>query len=279
MPFFSPLWYGDRGSSSSTTCTPRCGGWSCRRAGPLGDPWSAGSRPVLPAEPDRDAVGVLAAEIVDMLGSGRPGQRGAARGRPPLQPGGHRSPTPLVVAVGRLVPVKRFDVLIGPGQVKTGSPSSGRHRRRGVRAAAARGARDGRGRGLDQLARSCRGRGTGDWYRRAWVVASTSQREGWGMTLTEAAACGTPAVATASPGMPTRWSTASPACWWRTWVTPRPRSGASRATTCCAAASPRRAGPSPPVHLGRHRPPRPRGAGPGGDTGILRSPGLEAAGD
>ena len=35
-----------------------------------------------------------------------------------------------------------------------------------------------------------------DWYRRAWVVASSSQREGWGMTLTEAAACGTPAVAT-----------------------------------------------------------------------------------
>jgi glycosyltransferase involved in cell wall biosynthesis len=35
-----------------------------------------------------------------------------------------------------------------------------------------------------------------DLYRRAWVVASTSAREGWGMTLTEAAACGTPAVAT-----------------------------------------------------------------------------------
>ena len=27
-------------------------------------------------------------------------------------PGGQRSPTPLVVAVGRLVPVKRFDVLL-----------------------------------------------------------------------------------------------------------------------------------------------------------------------
>ena len=39
-----------------------------------------------------------------------------------------------------------------------------------------------------------------DWYRRAWVVASSSQREGWGMTLTEAAACGTPAVATAIAG-------------------------------------------------------------------------------
>ena len=33
-------------------------------------------------------------------------------------------------------------------------------------------------------------------YRRAWLVASSSVAEGWGMTLTEAAACGTPAVAT-----------------------------------------------------------------------------------
>jgi glycosyltransferase involved in cell wall biosynthesis len=35
-----------------------------------------------------------------------------------------------------------------------------------------------------------------DLYRRAWMAVSTSTREGWGMTLTEAAACGTPTVAT-----------------------------------------------------------------------------------
>jgi glycosyltransferase involved in cell wall biosynthesis len=39
-----------------------------------------------------------------------------------------------------------------------------------------------------------------DWYRRAWLVASASQREGFGLTLTEAAACGTPTVATRIPG-------------------------------------------------------------------------------
>ena len=33
-------------------------------------------------------------------------------------------------------------------------------------------------------------------YRKAWVATSASIREGWGMTLTEAAACGTPTVAT-----------------------------------------------------------------------------------
>jgi glycosyltransferase involved in cell wall biosynthesis len=37
-------------------------------------------------------------------------------------------------------------------------------------------------------------------YRRAWVLASASAREGWGMTVTEAAACGTPAVATRIAG-------------------------------------------------------------------------------
>jgi glycosyltransferase involved in cell wall biosynthesis len=37
-------------------------------------------------------------------------------------------------------------------------------------------------------------------YRRAWLVVSASIAEGWGMTLTEAAACGTPAVATRISG-------------------------------------------------------------------------------
>ncbi len=39
-----------------------------------------------------------------------------------------------------------------------------------------------------------------DLYRSAWVVASASAREGWGMTITEAGACGTPAVATRIAG-------------------------------------------------------------------------------
>jgi glycosyltransferase involved in cell wall biosynthesis len=35
-----------------------------------------------------------------------------------------------------------------------------------------------------------------DRYREAWVIASASLAEGWGLALTEAAGCGTPAVAT-----------------------------------------------------------------------------------
>jgi glycosyltransferase involved in cell wall biosynthesis len=40
-----------------------------------------------------------------------------------------------------------------------------------------------------------------DLYRRAWILASASAREGWGMTVTEAAACGTPTVAVAAGGL------------------------------------------------------------------------------
>ncbi|MCU0624281.1 MAG: glycosyltransferase family 4 protein [Gemmatimonadaceae bacterium] len=37
--------------------------------------------------------------------------------------------------------------------------------------------------------------------RRAWAVALTSPKEGWGITNVEAAACGTPAVVSNSPGL------------------------------------------------------------------------------
>lgn len=122
---------------------------------------------------------------------------------PQFSPGDERSPTPLVLGVGRLVPVKRFDRLI-----------------RAV-VAARRSAPDlelvlvGTGpdrHDLEQLVADLdassyvtfAGRVDDDelvrLYRRAWVVASSSVREGWGMTLTEAAACGTPAVATRIAG-------------------------------------------------------------------------------
>jgi glycosyltransferase involved in cell wall biosynthesis len=110
-----------------------------------------------------------------------------------------RSATPLVVAVGRLVPVKRFDrlftelelvrrrvpdlqcVVIGEGHERANLEAL--RRSMGAESWIALPGRVPR----DELV---------SWYRRAWVVASSSLREGWGMTLTEAAACGTPAVAT-----------------------------------------------------------------------------------
>jgi len=39
------------------------------------------------------------------------------------------------------------------------------------------------------------------WLNRSWVVVSPSSKEGWGLTMTEANACGTPVVAANSPGL------------------------------------------------------------------------------
>jgi glycosyltransferase involved in cell wall biosynthesis len=122
---------------------------------------------------------------------------------PSFTPGGTRSATPLVVAVGRLVPVKRFDRLID-------ALAAVRQRQPALRAVIV-----GEGYKREALEAQIHELGASDWislpgrldpaslldlYRRAWLLASSSAHEGWGMTITEAAACGTPAVATRIAG-------------------------------------------------------------------------------
>jgi glycosyltransferase involved in cell wall biosynthesis len=117
--------------------------------------------------------------------------------------GGTKSPEPLVVAVGRLVPVKRYNMLIDAlVSLKPRHPS--------LRAVIA-----GEGYCRPDLEAQVRAARAEEWiglpgriddddvidlYQRAWVLAMTSSREGWGMIVTEAAACGTPAVVTRVPG-------------------------------------------------------------------------------
>jgi glycosyltransferase involved in cell wall biosynthesis len=118
-------------------------------------------------------------------------------------PSGAKSTHPLIVAVGRLMPSKRFDELIrAVDQVRRHRPD--------VELVIV-----GEGYERDNLLRLITDLHASEWvrlagrvsdddlvslYRRAWLVASASISEGWGMTLTEAAACGTPAVATRIPG-------------------------------------------------------------------------------
>lgn len=116
-----------------------------------------------------------------------------------FSPGGERSSVPTVVAVGRLAPVKRFDELLRAAVVASRRVPAlrleivgdGPMRSELEALASALGLRD-------QV--TFHGQVSHDdlvaVYRRAWVVASASLAEGWGLTLTEAAACGTPAVAT-----------------------------------------------------------------------------------
>ena len=112
-------------------------------------------------------------------------------------PGPGKSIAPLVLAVGRLVPVKRLELLVE-------AVARARHVVPGLRLLIV-----GEGYERPKLEAKVKAVGGTSWidlaghvsdddladaYRRAWVLASTSLREGWNMTITEAGACGTPAV-------------------------------------------------------------------------------------
>ena len=118
---------------------------------------------------------------------------------PRFTPGGRRSPVPLVVAVGRLMPVKRFDALLDTMvEVREQVPDAELVI---VGEGAEREHLEDRIEALDATSWAHLAGHVADdevvaLYRSAWVVASASVAEGWGMTITEAAACGTPAVVT-----------------------------------------------------------------------------------
>jgi glycosyltransferase involved in cell wall biosynthesis len=113
-----------------------------------------------------------------------------------------RSPTPLFAYLGRLKKYKRVDLVVR-AFARAAAPSA--------RLEIA-GAGDYRG-ALERLAASL---DLGDrvtflgriseaeklrLLRRAWALVFTSPKEGWGITNLEAAACGTPVVASNSPGI------------------------------------------------------------------------------
>jgi glycosyltransferase involved in cell wall biosynthesis len=116
-----------------------------------------------------------------------------------FSPGGMKTRHPSVLAVGRQAPVKRFIELME--QVK--------YTRQFVEGATLTLVGDGPDRAkivewIEQnqahdwvtlLGRVTREE-LRDQYRQAWVISSASLAEGWGLALTEAAGCGTPAVAT-----------------------------------------------------------------------------------
>ena len=119
---------------------------------------------------------------------------------PFFSPGGDRWPAPTVVAVARLAPVKRFELLLDvgarrpPARCPTCACGSSA-RARCAPTSSAGSPTTTPASWVDLLGHVSRGQ-LRDEYRRAWLVASASLAEGWGLSLTEAAACGTPAVAT-----------------------------------------------------------------------------------
>ena len=118
---------------------------------------------------------------------------------PFFRPGGAETPNPSIVAVGRLAPVKRFELVID-------AALEAKQRVPGLTVTVV-----GDGPLRPALQRRVDDAGASAWitlsghisrdallrhYRQAWLVVSGSLAEGWGLSLTEAAACGTPAIAT-----------------------------------------------------------------------------------
>jgi glycosyltransferase involved in cell wall biosynthesis len=200
MPFFTPLWarcprivflHHVHAAMWRMVLTPRLARVGEAIELRLAPPVYRHSRVLTPSPSSR-------AEILSMLGLDASRVSVVSPGVDArFVPGGTRSPVPLVLAVGRLVPVKRLELLVDTlARARQSVP--------GLRALIV-----GEGYERPRLEAKIKAVGGTSWidlaghvsdddlaeaYRSAWVLASTSLREGWNMTITEAAACGTPAV-------------------------------------------------------------------------------------
>ncbi len=205
VPFFAPLW--SRAPQVGLVHHVHLGTWDALLPGWPGKVGHFIERFVVPLVYRRRALVTAAPsardEIVEHYGADPSRIAIAPHGiADRFSPGGTRDQRPLVVAVARLMPQKGVDELIDAlVRVKSAVPEvrativgDGPHRER-LEAVAERA-----GAGWIRWAGRVSDDELVDWYRRAWVVASASRREGFGLTLTEAAACGTPTVATRIPG-------------------------------------------------------------------------------
>jgi glycosyltransferase involved in cell wall biosynthesis len=214
MPFLSPLWWrGPRlvflhhvhAEMWGMVLPPRLAAAGNTFESRLAPPLYRRTRIVTLSDSSRseiiDSLG-MRPELVSVLPPGidrRFAEAETASGRPATRKSHH----PLVVSVGRLVPVKQFErVIAAAGPLSALHPDleivivgEGYERLR-LEAAIEEA-------GVGHVVRLA-GHLTDDelvaLYRRAWVLVSTSAREGWGMTVTEAAACGTPAVVSSIAG-------------------------------------------------------------------------------
>lgn len=206
VPFFSPLWA--RGPRVGFVHHVHLGTWRHRMPPGMAQVGYLQERVAVPLVYRRATLvtpsQATRQEIIEKLGMRHADIRVAPNGVDErFRPGGTRSSRPLVLAVGRLVPHKGFDVALR-------AIAGCRPSRPDLRCVVV-----GDGPARPDLERLAHELGMDDWiefrgrvdddelvaaYQEAWVVANASLQEGWGLTLTEAGACGTPAVATRIPG-------------------------------------------------------------------------------
>ena len=208
MPFLSPLWA--RGPRVTFLHHVHGAMWQMVLPGRLGRIGELVERRLAPPVYRRSRIVTLSASSRDEIVTDlrlRPERVEVVppgidpRFRP--APAGPDTPRPLVVAVGRLVPSKHVDELVlALAATRARIPElelvivgEGYERHRIEAAISAVGA---------EAWVTLAGRVDDDalvaLYQQAGAVVSASSHEGWGMSITEAAACGTPAVVTDIPG-------------------------------------------------------------------------------
>ncbi len=202
MPFFSPLWA--RGPRLTFLHHVHGAMWNMVLPPNLAAVGDTIERRIAPAIYRRSRIVTLSesskAQMVGQLGF-RPDRVAVVPPGidPRFTPGGTKDPAPTVLAVGRLMPAKRFDALIRAAAVarqriddlRLVIVGDGYERLDLEHVAAEVGGEE-----WVEFHGHCSDADLVEQYRRAWVLASASSHEGWGMSITEAAACGTPAVVT-----------------------------------------------------------------------------------
>ena len=205
VPWFSPLWH--RGPQVTWLHHVHGAMWDQVLPGPLaGFGRMLESRLAPPAYRRTPVVTLTEASRDELVHAGFPARNvhvvppGIDASFSPAPADEPSAPAPpFVVAAGRLAPVKRFElVLEAVADARTRVPElelvvigEGPERARLERWIAERRAAD-----WARLAGWVSHEELVRLYRRATLVVSASLAEGWGMTLTEAGACATPAVAT-----------------------------------------------------------------------------------
>jgi glycosyltransferase involved in cell wall biosynthesis len=201
LPFWTPLWW--RGPQITVLHHLHDELWRTSFSSPVARVGSFVERRVGPLAYRGVPIATLSDSSGDDLELRTPFRSDAITVVPPgidasFVPSAAKSSDPLVVAAGRFVPAKRFDAIVAAfGKARSTHPSA-----RLVLIG------DGPERLHleDQIAtlRLADAVELVGWvdesrlrqlYSSAWVRAAASISEGWGMTITEAGACGTPAVA------------------------------------------------------------------------------------
>ncbi|MHB1502435.1 MAG: glycosyltransferase [Acidimicrobiales bacterium] len=202
IPFFSPLWH--RGPKVCLVHHVHSDQWRTRFPAPVAYAARLVEQRLMPAVYRNQAfvaVSPSTASALEGIGIDRNRIRVIESGvdTPPSgDPALARSPDPLFVAIGRLVPHKRVNLLldvwarvlpvVGGSLVIAGSGPELEHLRRIAPPGA-------------DLPGHVSEETKADLLQRAWFLVHSAHHEGWGMSILEAAAYGTPALALDVPGV------------------------------------------------------------------------------